>query len=351
MGNFFKWFWESICNLDALLSILERLGWKEKLGSVMSAGLASMATALVGKPWWVNVLSGFGGLFLALVCLNYFKGNRKKFIKAETAGLKIEYIEDHAIGVGPQEGHGIQEGHWYISRVKISNKNTTESLPDARAAIVSLIDHDEKFPNHLLGKINIPFQLLFSDSHEGVMDLNPTEGKFIDVIYYHQSFWNPNIRMGRNDGPEIFGGPYSIEIQATSRDGVSENTEFIIGLRKRLTGGMSDLCFVPVWVNGITSQQVRDKLITLCADGVHLRNEEITTPGMLDAWQDRYEIWHLLILQMANRFERDLRHKIWPLNTITQYGLGSPFNGEHQQKLNIISEVVARVRNHLGLGS
>ena len=146
-------------------------------------------------------------------------------------------------------------------------------------------------------------------------------------------------------------GPYAIEIQATCQEGSSEKSEFILGLCKRPTGGISDLYFQPVFMPGMTLEQVRDQLITLRADGVHLRNENIPTKGMLSVWRDRYEIWHLRVLQTAKRLDPELRHKLWPLNTVQSRNLGTPVDGEHQQELNIISEILSRIENYLNFPS
>jgi hypothetical protein len=349
----FKKAWEWFGHADQTFSALTFGKWF--LGSI---GM-SWASWLGNLPLPFIVLSGLCTFGVGLIISNQWLWRKQQSARkaksdatklSEGRCLVIEYSQAQALSVGPIEGHGLDEGPWLTERIVVTNKSSGP-LHNVRVGLVRLVDHDDQFPSHLTGSVSIPLALPFAEPAQGPTTLNHSESRFIAVFHYHQAWWNPNIRLGHLGTPAIYSGPYAIEIEATSQEGASGKSEFIIGLLRKTSGGVSDPYLQPVWMPSMTLGQVRDRLIALCADGVHLRNEVLPTEGMLDVWRDKYEIWRLEILQTAKRFDRDLRHKLWPLNEVPLANLGSPVNGEHQQALNIISEVVSRAKKHLNIDS
>jgi len=349
----FKKFWEWCGHIDLAWSLFN-VGSGVLVGSVMTfiSWFGEMPAPFI-------VFSGLLALVGGFILANQWewrkqqRANKIGYAIAKTGkkkSLAIEFFQDHAFSVGPHEGHDVKRGPWFTAQITIAN-NGLNPLHNVKVSIMSIKDFDEKFPVHLQGKLSLPFPLLFSESQDGPIELNPSERIVFSVFHFHQTFWNPYINLGTKQGPGINSGPYVVEIQATSQEEYSESLEFIVGLFRNPEGGSSTPYFESTIMPNISLEQKRMLLFTLRGEGVQLRDERLPTVAMFDVWNDKYEIWHLRVLRTANSLDPELKHQLRPLNTWKIWGLGHPVNTQHETALEIISETLARIESYLGIPS
>lgn len=341
------WAWRRISDYFTSLDILESFGWNSKVTAVVSSVLIAVLTSLSGAAWYYSFGLAIGTVLVILGTVIAWQNYQFTTKRHDQPPLSIEYVREQSLFIESDAGHGINRGPWIVGRIKLANMSD-HPLYNTKVSIVSVMDCSDEFPQHLQRGLHLPYRLPFSGSRDEFVTVTFEEQRLIDVFQYHQIFWNCHLRLGSKDGPDIHTGPYAIVIQATSLEDSSDKREFVIGLCQT-NDGKYEPHFQPLFVNSATPEQRRAQLYDLRVEGIQLRNESVSTPAMFDAWNDRYEIWHLRVLRTASAVDPILKNQLKPLNTWTPWNVGRPVHEEHRHALEIISETVSRMETYLGL--
>lgn len=252
MWNIIKIFWESYCNIDSFISLIERLGWKEKAMTLFISAAASVATALSGQPWWVNILSFFGGAFIALVFIGIVKKSIERFgistqIQAflNKGSYELEIVYDPLDATAYTEvnkeevGHGIHEGIWITQKIKIKNKSNF-TIHGVQVQLTEIIP----LPPLLYGRIPL-FLKFHGHPKDNKITLSSGQEVLVNVVSYHNKFWNPYFHLEeagfeKNNQIEIVAlemkdplSFYLIKIQPMALNGKCKPQQFKLWLRDK----------------------------------------------------------------------------------------------------------------------